>query len=58
VPRSGSNGSKIQKQAFFGTSPRENPNSKSNNFFLIEINGLGDFVDGLNSSVAIVTGEL
>ena len=49
---------KIQKPAFFVTSPRENPPPKSNNFFLIETRILAESVDGLNSSVAIVAGEL
>jgi len=40
------------------TSPSENPPTKSNNVFLIETRRLVESVDGLNSSVAIVAGEL
>jgi len=37
---------------------KRNPPPKSNNLFLIESIRLAESVDGLNSSVAIVAGEL
>ena len=40
------------------TLPRENPPPESNTFFKIETKKLTESVDGLNSSVAIVAGEL
>jgi len=42
----------------FVTSPRENNLPKSNNVFLIETKRLLESVDGLNSSVATVDGEI
>jgi len=50
--------SKIQKLAFFVTSPRENPHPNQPTFFFIETRRLAEAVDGLNSSVAIVAGNL
>jgi len=37
---------------------KRNPPPKSNNFFFIETRRLAESVDGLNSSVAIVAGDL
>jgi len=48
----------FSKPTFFVTSPREKPPPKSNNVFLIETRRLAESVDGLNSSVKIVAGEL
>jgi len=48
---------KIQKHAFFVTSPRETP-TQIKYFLKIETDRLVESVDGLNSSVAMVAGKL
>jgi len=53
----GQSWSKILKNAFFVTSPRENPHPNQILFF-IETKKLTESTDGLNSSVAVVAGEL
>jgi len=49
---------KISKTCLLCDVTKRKPPPKSNNFFLIESRRLAESVDGLNSFVAIVAGEL